>query len=158
MNSYEIITIGLNFLILLATSLAVYVAKKTLNETNKRERKQETIKYIEDHLSEIYGEIKKEVFIILDKNYHAWKKIMENPDDRSKIIRFLNNLEHLSVGVNHNIYDLEMLNDCAGSAFYESYKKLKSIIESIREDNQKTTTYENIISVAERISKLRNKQ
>lgn len=100
---------------------------------------------------------------VLDKlNCYTDSKIKEISEDaRSKdyksITILMARIEHFSVGVNSDIYDIKVVKRLAGKHFCALYKKLLPMIEKKRKINKSDKHYDEFEKMIEKLNELYKK-
>ena len=146
-NLISIIAAGL----LLAQLVVIYIAYKADNE---RKKKQSTIEYI-NQIRSFYKPIRNK----LDRLFPDKDRVinLEDIDDNLKgdIKELLSIIEHLSVGLNTNVYDFDIFFRMSGSYFLRIFYKLQPYISDVQ--RRQNTAYIEYEAICERIKKAKEK-
>lgn len=116
----------------------LYLLYKSYKADHERRRKQATIEYVNN--------IRKSYRPLSDKLREKFKERVINTEevseeDQQDIKEFLSIVEHLSVGINTGVYDLNILSRMSGRYFRNMYEKLLPYINFARQDSGSNTTY-----------------
>ena len=142
---------GITILLILTQLIIIYFAYKADNE---RKRKQSTIEYI-NNIRGIYKPIRKN----LDIKFPGVDRVVNLEEIDGKltleIIELLSTVEHLSVGLNTNVYDFEIFFRMSGSYFLDIFKKLNPYILSAQKN--RPTSYIEFEAICKRIEQAKEK-
>lgn len=124
----------------IAAGAAVYnvsILVKSFKADHDRRRKQATFEYVGDRLREALTTLDEKInFKKLTKDDCI--RIFKNTEDSAEIAKYLSVLEHISVGVNRNIYDKDVLYDMASTYIVDIYQKFAPYIKFLRKRLGKT--------------------
>jgi len=115
----------------------------TLNAYNAiREELRETSKKVRETLQ------LENMFSQLDDNHV--QQIYLNRDLKNDVTKMLSIMERFALGVHHDVFDINLINDLSGTVFIQTFKQFKPYIEKSRE-NSKTfyTDYEKLANELE---------
>ena len=130
--------------------LAVQIRQQTKisHADHDRIKKQSTIEFYNLISSEIH-----EFLYKTDEEQLNFASVKANKTLESDVVKYLSRLERLAVGVNSNIYDLEILSHIVGNLFTNTYNRLERYIKEVREKNNTPRRYcefEHLVKVIER--------
>lgn len=114
--------------------------KKQYKAQYERTCKEETIKFFHE-LKQRSHEIEKRIFADFGTKPINIEKI-KDPDYFMEIKNFLSLLERFSLGVNTQIYDLNIADRLSGSYFINMYNQLNPFIQKIRKQRNDNRLYE----------------
>ena len=148
----EILTIILTIIQTISIVLGVVIAIITLISDHKRRKRQATMDYylqISEKTLPLRNDIrdvfKSEVIYPTDERY--------KPKEMQRTIRqLLSSYEHLAVGINHNVFDLEVFMRMSGKVYIDWYYRLEHVIESKRKANP--STYSDFEQLAEKMQQM----
>jgi hypothetical protein len=150
MNIPDIISV-ITIILILIQLIVMFFAYKADNE---RKRKQSTIEYI-NNIRGIYKPIRKN----LDEKFPGDDRVinLEEIDDKLnlEIKELLSTVEHLSVGLNTNVYDFDIFFRMSGSYFFGIYKKLNPHI--LNAQKNRPTNYIEFEAICKRIELAKEK-
>lgn len=72
-----------------------------------------------------------------------------------EVTTYLAKIENFSVGINTNIYSIDILNSLGGNFFIEQYRNLIPIINKKREEDKGNKHYDQFEKVVKRLKKKR---
>lgn len=125
----------------LAVCILIWQARimtRAFKADHERRRKQSTIEYV-NVIRERYRPINNSLANKFGGN-HVINLSEIGPSDKSDIIELLSVVEHLAVGVNVKVYDIEVIEKMAGTYFLRMYRRLEPYIVNARNNNKKAYT------------------
>ncbi len=117
----------MDVLALIISALALGLSVVSFFTDSSREKKEATLI--------AYEEIQNDVFSILMKYPKDMAPVEPKSDEWNRLTMCLAKLERFSVGINTDIYSLDVLNRLGGSYFIHQYEKLEPIILRKRQEN-----------------------
>lgn len=160
LSTSESITLIIGLLTALVLIYQVYQAKKAIKKDHLRRKNQATFDYIIqikqqwEEGRKIMDEIKEQ------KNDNAddpFQHLMEVDEEYQKIRDFLNMLEHLSVGVNTDVFSDMVIYRMEYSRINAAYQTLNGFIKKVRQEKNQTTAYCEFEKLTKRINQLKQK-
>ena len=125
------------------SGVSIFVSIFTYSKAVEHDRKQDTL--------EAFNRLQNEV---LDKITFNKKDVAEvasdvGSDEYKTLSKYLARIEHFCVGVNTEIYDIDVLKRLAGKYFIGIFEKLRPLIEKKRKLNTTDKHYAEFESTAE---------
>ena len=148
----EIITVFIQASGLVVIVVQLYFIMKTLNADHERRRKQSTIEYM-NQIRDIYRSVDR-------KLTEKYGKKSLNPEDVEKadmadLREFLSVLEHLSVGVNTGVYDVNLVNRMSGTFLLHTHDRVRPYINHARKERDSKTLYQEFGAMCRKIRDIR---
>lgn len=132
-----------------------FIQRKTILADHERRKKQATIEY-SNSIRKSYRPLDKK---LVDKFGEGNIINFGLIDDEAKqdIQELLSIVEHLAVGVNAEVYDLEILERMSGTYFIHMFNKLSPYIDSMRAAKRNEKLYCEFESMVNDVKKIRGK-
>ena len=139
---------------LIIVSVQLYFLRKAYKADHERRKKQSTIEYL-SRIRDIYRPVDRKLI-------EKYGKKALNPEDVDKadmadLREFLSVLEHLSVGVNTGVYDIELVNRMSGTFLLETHAKVTPYINFSRKDRGSDSIYQEFDVMSRKIKGMREK-
>lgn len=125
-NNFDINSI-IQILMFLIVSIQLFWVQKTFRADHERRKKQSTVEYL-NKIRENYRSLTNKLITKFDNNAINLTEI----DDETKIEikELLSILEHLSTGINTQVYDYNLIKRMSGSFLLARYKQLYPYIDN----------------------------
>ena len=144
MTLYQILTLGLAVIGTVLVVIQLFWIRKGFKADHERRRKQATI----DHINSVRHQYEEVTFKLREKfGENVINMSVVEKKDENDIEAYLNTLEHLAVGVNTKVFDIEIVNRAAGSHFIHMKNKLNPYIAYVRREFGSETTYKEYNSI-----------
>lgn len=137
MEIADFISNGIAIAVLVIIVLQLRLGLKTLKADHERRKKQATIEYI-NSIRQLWSENVK----LLDEKYSVntlseenLQEIESNPEIRDIIKDLLGKLEHMSVGMNTDVFDKDLLYRMSASYLIRIYRRLLPYISFVQKGN-----------------------
>lgn len=155
MSTYEILTLSIGVIGTTLVVIQLFMIRKGFKADHERRQKQATI----DHINSIRNQYETIHFKLRDK---FGKKVINmdaiNEPGKKDIEAFLNTIEHMAVGVNIGVFDLEVVNRAAGLFLITQKHRLYPYIEYARNTFGGRTIYKEYENMCFDIEALRQKR
>jgi hypothetical protein len=138
MNNYEIISLALSAVTLVALWWQLYLIYKTYKADHERRQKQSTIEYLNE-IRKLYRPVEYKLNTAFGDKIINVDKISD--EDRTNIREFLSIVEHLSTGINVGVFDLTLVNQMSGAYFVTMYEKFIPYIKEQRRMKNNNNLY-----------------
>lgn len=132
LNNFDINSIVQIFM-LLVVSGQLYMLNKSFRADHERRKKQSTIEYI-NTIRTSYKELTNELIDKFGDNAINLSEI--DAETKNNIKQLLSILEHMSVGINTDVYDFYILKRMSGSFLVSRYHQLYPYINNSQKKNQ----------------------
>ncbi len=145
----------ISLIALLISVLSLFVSLYYNRKDHERRRKQATIEYFEEMTSKLYNVQAKFNLKLtqLDIDIDMLDTDLELLKDATEVLAAF---ERLCVGVNTNIFDIDILDRMAGSYLIIMYTRFSPYIEKVRRDSSRINSYKEFECVVDKIKKKRN--
>lgn len=132
----EIWSLGIALFSAAISGISIWVSIDTYKKTVEHDKKQDTI--------EAFNRLQNEVLdkIVLTKKEARNIAAVVGSDEYKTLSKYLARIEHFCVGVNAEIYDIDVLKRLAGKYFIGIFEKLSPLIEKKREINKTDKHYD----------------
>ena len=140
----------IQILIFIVISGQLYFLQKTYKSDHERRKKQSTIEYV-NQIRNYYRPLGTKLVKKFGNNTINLDQI--DDETRTNIREILSVLEHMSVGVNTNVYDFNILNRMSGSYLLRMYHRLLPYIKDRQKHNP--TAYIEFETICKKIDDLK---
>lgn len=127
MTFFEILTALVGFFSLALVGVQVHYAAKALREDHKRRRQQATLDYlvrdVRPHWREEIRVLTRSFGNVVPMSEEAITAVRADPNSKQLIGRLLSNIEHMAVGVNMGIFDIETLDRASGGFIIRTFNQ-----------------------------------
>ena len=138
------------------------IQDKTENLKRQKEVTLDAYNRVRDDLSERLGSIRKKLglnsmYVIVDNT--IVEKILDSEKLRMEMTVILSIFERFSVGVHHEIYNRNLINDLSGMVFIQTYKQFEPYIHEVRKKSKTFyEEYEKLVRELEYIREMKKKE
>jgi len=157
MALYKLLTLIIISLGTVIALIQIGIAVRTFRADHERRRKQATIEYI-NALRENYRRSNNALINKFGNDPIGKKEAKEIIDDEeywALLKDMLGQFEHLSVGVNTNVFDIEILNKMSGQYLINVFDRWKKYIELRREVSTLKKVYIDFEILVNRLNSMR---
>jgi hypothetical protein len=133
MTYFEIISIVLAVIVIVATLYNIHLIVKTFKADHERRKKQATIEYA--------GQLLRECRFKIDTRYkfqtltnHEITELKNNPTEEAELRNLLGAIEHMVIGIHTGVYDKDLLYRMSASYLISVFSRVKPYIEVVRID------------------------
>jgi len=124
---FEIITALVGFISIGLVGVQVHYAAKALREDHSRRRQQATLDYlvrdVRPHWREELRTLTRSFGNVVPMSEEAMNSIRQNPQSKQLISKLLGNIEHMAVGVNMGVFDIETLDRASGGFMIRTFNQ-----------------------------------
>lgn len=123
-------------------------------EEIKRHKKETTILYMESVLTKL-SKLDEEILKVCNEDVISPDSLKLNKETKNQIKDFLKSMERLSVGLNSDVYDIEIVSRIIGTGIVKTWRRLELIIKRKRMEQDNENLY---IEFEHVVEKIRNAQ
>ena len=127
MTIFEILTALAAFVSIALVGIQIHLAAKTLKDDHDRRRQQATLEYlikdVRPHWGDELRQLASSIGRTIPMSDETMSKLRANPQSRQLINKLLGNIEHMAVGVNMGVYDLEILDRSSGGFLINTFNR-----------------------------------
>jgi hypothetical protein len=154
MSIYEMTVLAISSTGLVFVIYRIWLLHNSILADHERRKKQSTIEYM-NQIRDIYRPVDRK----LSEKYGAKALNPEDIDeaDMADVREFLSVLEHLAVGVNSQVYDIDLVNRMSGTFLLATIDKVKPYINHARIKRNSETLYEEFEKMCREIAVKRTK-
>ena len=135
----------MDIIALIISFLALGLSAVQYLEESSRQKKEATLNIYNRLQDDVFSKLKKYDLKSLEKGDKGW----------DEVTTCLAKIENFSVGINTNIYSIDILNSLGGNFFVEQHDNLIPIINKKREEDKGNKHYDQFQKVVERLKKKR---
>ena len=132
MTIFEILTAITAIISIALVGVQIHLAAKALKDDHTRRRQQATLDYLIKDVRPHWGDELRQLVSSIGRTIpmsdETMKTLRANPQSRQKINKLLGNIEHMSVGVNMGVYDLEILDGSSGGFIINTFNRFSPYI------------------------------
>jgi len=132
LDNFDINTV-IQILMFLVISIQLYFMQKTFRADHERRKKQATVEYL-NKIREQYRTLSNKLIGKFNEDAINLSKIDDGT--RIEIKELLSILEHLSTGVNTEVYDYDIIKRMSGSYLVNRYKQLYPYIDNAQKSSR----------------------
>ena len=153
MKLQDVISMLTNIAILISVIIAagqLFLNRKIAKLDFNRRKKQATIEFSSSILN-ITNELSRAIKKYYGTEPISYKAYTGSDEEANKIIKeYLNLMERLSVGINSQVYDVDILQRICGYKTWEHWEQLKDVVYGMRKDAGRKTIYAEYERVAKK--------
>ncbi|HXU38238.1 MAG TPA: DUF4760 domain-containing protein [Blastocatellia bacterium] len=156
MDKSEIIKICIAGVVAIIALIQLGIGVHSFKADHKRRKKQATIEYmskIRDVYTTIDYELLKKYGKVLVET--QIKEIFANHEERTKLMKLLGMFEHLAVGANTDVFDIDVLNRMSGAYMIRLFNQYSGYIKQQRKVLKNDSIYKEFEDLVDRLSGLR---
>jgi uncharacterized membrane protein YhiD involved in acid resistance len=149
----QLAAIVISIFTLVGLLLQVHIQWRTMHADHERRKKQATIEYV-NQTRAVYRPISRKLVQKFGENTVI---NIDQIDEETKedITAFLSIVEHLAVGINTKVYDLQILERMSGAYFMRMFHNLQPYINETRRIRGRPNVYCEFESMVEDIKEIR---
>lgn len=138
MSPVEIATAVVGIASIVLLGVQVQLAARALRDDHLRRRQQATLEYLVLHVRPHWKDSLRLLKQDLDAQQQPLSpellaRITSEPETKASIEKVLGNIEHMAVGVNVGVYDLELINRASGGFLIRTYSQFLPYIELVQQ-------------------------
>lgn len=159
MTLFESLTVTIMGVGVIIALIQIQIGIRTLKADHERRKKQSTIEYL-NNLRTSYRNWNNELikkFGADPVGTETANKIIEDVESWTILKDMLGLFEHLAVGINTSVFDIDILNKMAGQYLIDVYDRWKVYINERRKDPKRQNVYRDYEILVNRLHSIRKK-